>query len=436
MREGKIQRLFGLVKNLKYRLVGQGIFIGVAAGLVVSFYRFLLGHAEEFATWFYTFFRNHLWLSWAMFLALAGIGVLVGFITRWQPMIKGSGIPQVEGQVLGIFSVSWWRILVGKILGGFLSLLAGLSLGREGPSIQLGAATGEGVSNLLKRDENEKRYLLTCGASAGLAAAFNAPLAGVLFALEEVHKNFSIEVLLSTLASAVTADLVSKSLFGMDSVFGGAVLTPMPLTHYMLLPILGIILGVCGWFYNKTLLFTQDLYQKIPFLKGPYLMILPFLVAGIVGLCMPEILGGGHGIITSMLEHRYTIGYLSILLICKFLFSMVSFGSGAPGGIFFPLLVLGALVGGLFGQVASSCFGIDSGFYLNFIFLGMVGMFTGIVRAPITGMILIVEMSGSFSQLLDLSLVAMFAYLSADLLASEPIYESLLERLKSKKKCL
>lgn len=314
--------------------------------------------------------------------------------------------------------------------------MAGLSLGREGPSIQLGAAAGEGVSGFLKRDENEKRYLLTCGASAGLAAAFNAPLAGVLFALEEVHKNFSVEVLLSTLASAVTADMVSKLFFGMESVFGGCELMPMPLTHYLMLPLLGILLGICGWFYNKVLLLSQDLYKKVPVLKGPYLMILPFLIAGVVGLCMPEILGGGHGIITSILEHRYAIGYLATLLVCKFLFSMVSFGSGAPGGIFFPLLVLGALVGALFGQIVISYCGVDSGFYLNFLFLGMVGMFTGIVRAPVTGIILIVEMSGSFTQMLDLSLVAIFAYLVADLMHSKPIYESLLERLNPNQKGL
>ena len=208
---------------------------------------------------------------------------------------------------------------------------------------------------------------------------------------------------------------------------------PMPLMHYLMLPLLGILLGLCGWFYNKVLLLTQDLYKKVPFFKGPYLMILPFLVAGVVGLCMPELLGGGHGIITSILEHRYTIGYLTILLVCKFLFSMVSFGSGAPGGIFFPLLVLGALVGALFGQIVISYCGVDSGFYFNFLFLGMVGMFTGIVRAPVTGIILIVEMSGSFTQMLDLSLVAIFAYLVADLMHSKPIYESLLERLNPNK---
>ncbi|MEE1013663.1 MAG: chloride channel protein [Clostridia bacterium] len=430
MKEEKHYHLLRLVKNLKYRLVWQGILIGIAAGLVVSLYRFLLSYAESFAIHLYTVVRSNLWAVGLLFVGLALVGILVGFLTKWQPMIKGSGIPQVEGQILGFFQISWWKVIIGKIIGGFLALAAGLSLGREGPSIQLGAATGEGISQTLRRDETEKRYLLTCGASAGLAAAFNAPLAGMMFALEEVHKNFSVSVLLSTMASAVTADMVSKFFFGMDSVFGGHSMVRLPLEYYLILPVLGILLGACGWLYNKVLLLSQRAYRKIPFLKGHYVMIVPFLAAGVAGLFLPEILGGGHKIITSLLDFRFAISYVALLLVCKFVFSMVSFGSGAPGGIFFPLLVLGALVGALFGQIAITYFGLNSCYYVNFLLLGMVGMFTGIVRAPVTGIILIVEMSGSFTQMLDLAVVAVCAYLMADLLGSKPVYESLLENMR------
>lgn len=430
MKEEKKFHLLSLVHHLEFRMLWQGILIGIAGGLVASLYRFLLSYAEKFSQWMYGTVKGNPWMVVCMFLGLIAVGIFVGFLTKWQPMIKGSGIPQVEGQVLGLFRISWWKVLFAKMLGGGLSLMAGLSLGREGPSIQLGAAAGEGVSKALHRDETEKRYLLTCGASAGLAAAFNAPLAGVMFSLEEVHKNFSVGVLVSALASAVTADCVSKLFFGTQAVFGGMAMSSMPLSCYAIFPILGILLGICGWIYNRVLLCSQDIYKKLPVFKGVYLMVIPFVVAGIVGLCMPQILGGGHGIITAALSGRMAISYLALLLVCKFLFSMISFGSGAPGGIFFPLLVLGALVGAIFGQVCITYFGLGSEYYINFIFLGMVGMFTGIVRAPLTGIILIVEMSGSFTQMLDLSIVAVFAYLTADLLGSKPIYESLLERIK------
>ena len=436
MREGiKVEEersyhILRLIKKMNYRLVWQGILVGIAAGIVVSLYRFILVYAEKFSLFVYSSVKNNFWSIVLLFICLFAVGILVGILTEKQPIIKGSGIPQVEGQILGLFHVSWWKIIIAKIVGGAAALGAGLSLGREGPSIQLGAAAGEGISNFLNRDETEKKYLLTCGASAGLAAAFNAPLAGMLFALEEVHKNFSVSVLVSALTSAVTADVVSKIFFGMDSVFGAHALVQLPLKYYFLLPVLGLILGTFGWLYNKTLLFAQGVYKKITFIKRPYVMTIPFLIAGVAGLLLPDILGGGHKIIAALLENKIAFYYIAILFAAKFIFSMISFGSGAPGGIFFPLLVLGSLVGALFGKLAIEFLGVDSQYYINFLLLGMVGMFTGIVRAPVTGIVLIVEMSGSLTQMLALALVAVCAFLMADLLGSKPVYESLLENLK------
>ena len=141
------------------------------------------------------------------------MAVLVGRLVKWEPMISGSGIPQVEGEVLGKLSQNWKRVLPAKFAGGFLCLLGGLSLGREGPSIQLGAMGGQGVSRLLDRGKTEERYLMTCGASAGLAAAFHAPLAGVMFALEEIHKGFSVSLLISVMTASVTADYICSHIW-------------------------------------------------------------------------------------------------------------------------------------------------------------------------------------------------------------------------------
>ncbi len=417
-------------KNSNYLLILQGILVGITAGLVVSLYRFLLSHAESFAHFFYGSAKSRPILILPIFLVLIFAGLLVGFLTNRQPLLKGSGIPQAEGRLLGFFHFSWWKIVLGKILGGVICIGAGLSLGREGPSIQIGSAVGEGVSKGLKRNEMETRHLLTCGASAGLAAAFNAPLAGVLFSLEEMHKNFSVGVLLSCLASSITADIVSKLFWGMGPVFGSHALTPLPLQYYYLLPFLGVLMGFAGWFFNKMTLLTQRGYQKVPFIKPPFVMIIPFLAAGIAGLFLPEIMGGGHGIISAFLEEKSAFSYALLLLVAKFSFTMICFGSGAPGGIFFPLLVLGTLLGGLFASPAIAFLGIEEQYYINFLLLGMVGMFTGVVRAPITGIILVVEMSGSFTQMLSLSLVAIFAHLTADFMGSKPIYESLLHNMK------
>lgn len=424
-------RLLQLAQKIRYRVILEGILIGIAAGLVTSAYRFALTYAEKFSLLIYTTAKTHIWSIAVIFIGLLIIGFFCGFLTKSEPMIKGSGIPQVEGVILGYFHPKWLSVLIKKFICGVLSVFAGLSLGREGPSIQLGSLVGQGFSKLFHRIRFEEKYLITCSAAAGLAAAFNAPLAGVLFAIEEIHKRFSPDILLSTMAAAISADFVSKLFFGVHSVFHTAVLPPIGFGYYPMLLLLAIFCGLFGAFYNKILLKTQDLYARIPELIRP---VIACLFAGVFGLLLPAVLCGGHGIITGILTNQYVLWYMLLLLAAKFIFSMISFGSGTAGGIFFPLLVLGALSGAIFGKLTALYLPLPEEYITIFMLLGMVAMFTAIVRAPITGIILIVEMSGSLSYLLSLTMVAVIAYLTAEALRSKPIYESLLERILPKKK--
>lgn len=415
-----------LHKKFYYRLIGLGLIVGIVAGVVASLYRLAIAYSQEFSQSVYAWAKTP-WQILCIFLGLALLGLIVGWLIKGEPLIKGSGIPQAEGTILGFFQMRWLKILIKKFIGGVLGILGGLSLGREGPSILLGAMTGQGISNAFHRDTTEQKYLITCGACAGLAAAFNAPLAGVMLALEEIHRSFSPKVLLSALASALTACLISRLFFGSAPTFSLPSLSELPAAHYWLLLPLGILLGLFGAGYNKCVLFTQNLYQKIH-LPLPVKMIIPFFIAGIFGLCLPQVLGGGHNIVDGLIIGQYALPFLFLLLVGKFVLSMTSFGSGAPGGIFFPLLVLGALAGVIFGQAAVSWAGLESDYVLHFMLFGMLGMFTAIVRAPLTGILLIVEMSASFDQLICLAIVAFLSYITADLCHSKPIYESLLER--------
>ena len=213
----------------RVHVIFQGLAVGLTAGFASILYRILLGQAERFS-----------------FFALSGeepipIPLLVplwclaawviGRIMEWEPLARGSGIPQVEGELLGQISMNWWRVLTAKFLGGALSIALGLSLGREGPSIQIGSASGKGIARLGKKDTLEERLMISSGASAGLSAAFNAPLAGVVFALEEVHKSFSPLILLSAMTASLAADAVSKYVFGLGPIFSfGA---PEPLIAFV-----------------------------------------------------------------------------------------------------------------------------------------------------------------------------------------------------------
>ena len=176
-------------EHFKTILTGEGFLVGLIAGLVVLLYRVLLEFAGKWMNLILQYGRENPVIAGGWFLLLAVMACIVGKLVKWEPMISGSGIPQVEGEMMGKLTQRWWRILPAKFLGGFLSLLAGLSLGREGPSIQIGAMAGKAVSKVLDRGKTEEKYLLTCGASAGLAAAFHAPLAGVMFSLEEKKRH-------------------------------------------------------------------------------------------------------------------------------------------------------------------------------------------------------------------------------------------------------
>jgi len=417
------------MSNIKIKLLIQGIIIGIFSGFLIVFYRIVLERAGSIRELFLNINLSKGILIPLWFMIIIFLSYVVGRLVKKDPLISGSGIPQVEGVLLRKLKINWFALIIRKFIGGVISIGVGLSLGREGPSIQLGAAVGQGVGKIFKRNAIEEKYLITCGAAAGLAAAFNAPLAGIMFVLEEVHKHFSPLILLPAMSAALTADFISKHFFGLKPVFNFTGIIPLELDTYGFIIVLGIIVGVLGVLYNKTLLKTQELYSKQKWLGIEFRPMIPFLMAGVLVFIIPEVLGGGHSLIDSVINGNYTVKMLLLILIVKFFFSMVSYGSGAPGGIFFPLLVLGALTGAIYGNLLESFFGFHSNYINNFIILAMAGFFSAIVRAPITGSILITEMTGSFSYLLSISTISLVAYITAGLLNSEPIYESLLERL-------
>lgn len=415
-------------RSLRFKLIYEGIAVGILTGFIIVLYRFLLEKSINVLDTIYSTMHERPWFIIIWIFFLIAVGYIVGLMVKKEPMISGSGIPQVEGVLLRKLDMDWRKVIPGKFIGGVLAIGAGLSMGREGPSVQLGAAVGQGLSRILRRIKIEEKYLITSGASAGLSAAFNAPLAGVMFALEEVHKNFSPLVLLSALSAALSADFVSSEFFGLKPVFDFKHITILPLNTYFYIIILGVILGVLGVLFNKVLLKTQDLYNHQKWLPREARIIIPLMISVALGLLLPQVLGGGHELIASITQNSFSVKLLLVLLVAKFLFTMICYGSGAPGGIFLPLLAIGALIGNIYGNVLVSVFHFDSNFVSNFIILAMAGYFTAVVRAPITGSILITEMTGSLSHLLSLSLISIVAYIVADFLGSKPIYESLLER--------
>lgn len=413
----------------RLRAIGFGSLVGLGAGCVVSLFRLLIEHSLRIMQVVYGWLGHHPgWLlPWAVLLVL--VALLIGHWVKQEPMIKGSGIPQIEGQLAGDVDYAWWPVLWRKFVSGVLGIGAGLFLGREGPSIQLGGTVAQGMAAHWHFTGRRRRLFIAGGAAAGLSAAFNAPIASTLFILEEVYHSFSTLVWVTSLTSAVVADFVSSEVFGLTPVLHIAYQHALPLKYYWLLLVLGIVLGLLGVVYQQGTLHGGALYARLKWLPRRFDGVVPFLLVIPVGLLWPITLGGGNQLIVTFAQKTPLLLPLIGYFVLRLIFSMISYNSGLPGGIFLPILTLGALLGAI-GARSFNLLGLLPAAYIaNFMIYAMAGYFAGISKAPFTAILLITEMVGSLGHLLPLAVVSIIAYITVDLLGGAPIYEALLEQM-------
>lgn len=425
--------------NLKLLQKGSGklymlcLIVGAFTGLTVSIYRWGLNYANHFReSLFHGKDMSNLTSLLGIWLVFVAIGLFVDFIAKKFPKTSGSGIPQVKGIILRQLDYGKWFLeLIAKFVGGLLGIGCGLSLGREGPSVQLGSYIGYGATKIFHRDSIEKKYLVTSGASAGLAGAFGAPLAGVIFALEELHKFISSKLLICTFMASIASDFVGRRMFGMETAFALVVPYPKSISPYFqfaLFIVFGVIIAFFGKLFTLTLIKVQDKFKgaKLPrWVKIVFVMTVSFIFC----IVLPEVTGGGHELVEEMAGGNRTIKLLAVIFIVKLLFTALCYATGFAGGIFLPMLVLGAILGKIYGLVLVDMLGVGTEFIPHYMVLGMAGYFVAVVRAPITGAVLILEMTGNFDHLLALVTVSVVAYYITDLLGLEPIYEILYERM-------
>ena len=414
-----------------FRLTIQGVLVGIFAGIMVCLYRFLLAGSESVLRGYLSIIHGNVLYIILFFIALAVMGILIDWLTKWEVDSAGSGIPQVYAEVKGHMEANWAKVLFSKIVAGVLTALGGLSLGPEGPSVQIGGMAGKGIAKIFKGSKTDELRLILVGSAVGITAAFNAPLAGVLFVFEEINHGFDKTLVFIALVSAIVSDFISKIIFGQSTILNFPVLT-IPLPSYWILVVLGLFIGLLGYIYNIGMIKSSDIVAnlKIPsWLK----FVLVFMVSGVVALLIPEISDGGHFMMDMLDIAVPSLGVLVLLLVLKYLFSMFSFSSGAPGGIFLPILVLGAYIGAVFGSIVVPAFGWQHDLIYRFVVISMAGFFAATVRSPITGIVLLAEMSGSTESLVGMIIVSLIAYVVPTLLGNEPIYESLYDRLLLRK---
>ena len=412
------------------RLFPRAALVGLLAGMLAVAFRAILAGGDNLRNLLLA--HAHRWSAFGwifpVLFGMAGATASVYLVRRYAPEASGSGIPHLEAVLHRLRELNWKRVLPVKFFGGALALGSGLALGREGPTVQMGGAVGAAVASWLNVGQRDRLTLMAAGAGAGLAAAFNAPLAGLIFVLEEVQKDFRQAVFGSAFVAAATGDIVARFASGQVPVFR---VPSYPVPDLSALPafaLLGVSCGLLGVLYNRSLIATLDLVARLP----ERLRLLPAALAGgLVGLVAwfsPLSVGGGHGLAEMFLDGNAALWAIPLWFGLRFVLSMASYGTGAPGGIFAPLLVLGALIGLGVGKVTGQLFPHLVPNPAIFAVVGMAAYFTAIVRAPLTGIVLIIEMTGNYAQMLPLLVACFGAYAVAEGLGELPIYENLLER--------
>ena len=369
----------------------------------------------------------------AAFAVSAFLGGFAMYLTkRFAPEAGGSGIPEIEGAMTDLRPVRFWRVLPVKFFGGIFSLSSGMILGREGPSIQIGGNLGAMVSRIFRLTPEEFHALLAAGAASGLASAFNAPLAGIIFVMEELRSQFrytvaSVQaVTFSVIASTITRDNFS----GTFPVFELPEYHMPDLRDLVFFGLFGMLTGGAGVLFNRSVGLMQDLYLKINGSSLRRHILTGVLLGGTFGvlsLWLPMLSGSGMQHITGWITGHFSITLLILILLGRFLGILLCFCSGIPGGIFAPSLSLGTLGGALAGMVLlqTGCINFNPGIMA---IVGMGAFFAASVRAPVTGIILVCEMTNNFEFLLPMMVAVFAATLTAGALKGKPVYTQILER--------
>jgi CIC family chloride channel protein len=406
--------------------------VGGLAGLVGAIFQIILIATATWKASLMTWAQNYEVLSWALPIFLSALMVYVALllVRRIAPETGGSGVQEIEGALDEERPLRWKRVLPIKFLGGIFALGAGMVLGREGPTIQMGGNIGKMIGDLFKVSKDDLHTLVAAGAGAGLAAAFNAPLAGILFVIEEMRPQFKFTFLSfqSVMIACAVSDIVLCGLMGQ----GPAVVMPQypspQLAYLWIFLVFGSIFGIFGYIFNHLLIVSLNFFSG---LRGWLYTISGLIVGGIIGILVwlfPNTIGGGYDVMPKAFHNTFAPMTLLILFAARFGTTAFSYGSGAPGGIFAPMLALGTLFGLWFGHFTHELFPDHVLHPGIFAVAGMAALFSATVRAPLTGIVLTIEMTLNYSQILPLILTCMSATIVAQALGGKPIYTVLLHR--------
>lgn len=396
------------------------IFIGVLSGLLVVSFRMaiewlsviLLGSAPA----------PH---QWRLLVAPACAGIVIAVLTRYVfPQVRGSGVNQTKAALYihnGYISI---RTMIGKFLLASLAIGSGFSLGPEDPSLQIGAGVASLISRRVGLSRERLRIFAPVGAAAGLAAAFNAPISAILFVIEEVIGQWTSAVLGSIVLSAVSAVVVARWFWGAEPMFRIPSVTLRDPRELLAYAVLGIVGGAASLVFAKALgVLRPMLRRQSEWSQLVQPMLAGLLVGGIGFFGLPQVMGAGYGAIDLAMHGQFAFKMLLLLAAFKIIATTVSFSSGTPGGMFAPTLFVGAMLGASIGAFEKMFFPSLTGSVGSYALVGMGVLFAAFLRAPLTSVFMVLEVSGNYSIILPVILANTIAYLISRGLQPVPVFE-------------
>jgi CIC family chloride channel protein len=418
-----------LLNSRVIRIVSASVLGGILIGLIGGAFRYLLIMSDVLRSNLITWAHGRPYVGWLLPVALGAAGAWLArlLVLRVAPTAEGSGVQRVEAVFSGEIQPASARVVPVKFFGGLLAMGSGLALGREGPTVQMGASFGSWFSRFLIKEEEDRRVVDAASAGAGLAVAFNAPIGGSIFVFEELTSNFTPWLLIATLAAASVAVWLMRLMLGNALDFPVPQVSPTETWNKW--PFL--VLGVAGAIYNAVVMGLLRISDKMPNLSSLQRAAIIGAVVGVAAWFVPAMVGGGATLTQSILSNQFTMVSLITIFLVRFALGPWSYAAGAPGGLFAPLLLLGASSGALFAGIVNHFLPHQSVSAVACAIVGMGALFSATVRAPLTGIVLTVEMTGRADLTLGLLGASVVAMVVAMLLQSEPIYDSLKRRMLS-----
>jgi len=360
-----------------------------------------------------------------LFVPIVG-SLSMGFLLyKYFPDARGSGVPQTKAALFARGGIISLRTVLGKFFCTSATLASGIPLGREGPSVQVGAGIASLLGRWLGLSPEKVKSLIPVGAAAAVAAAFNTPLAAVLFALEEVVGDLHAPVLGSVVLASATSWAMLRLLLGNDPLFKVPQYQLVSPAEFLIYAVLGLLGGLLSVAFTKLLLKLRERFSRLPRKTMWFQPAIGGVAVGIMGWFVPQILGVGYSYVGQVLNGRMAVRLMVLLLVLKLFAVVISYASGNAGGIFGPALFLGAMLGGTIGGVAHSYF---PGHVANAGAYALVGMgtaFAGIVRAPMTSVVMIFEITRDYAVIVPLMISNLVSFFISSRLQPQPIYEVL-----------